>query len=150
MTTGHEAELAKLTAAMRRAQEARLRAIAAEEAELRGELARLEDLARQSRHLPADELEGLRMVGGDLLWQAFLGRGSADLNVKLARVLARKARSQRDLRRAFGRSLAAETIEDHARSRRLESRRRKAQEEDQALGLLKAASAARRASDDAP
>ena len=104
------ADIALLTDAVFRAEQARLSALAAEEARLRQALRDLDDHHRQSRSLPVSELTSLRQLGADILWQAWIGRNKQSLNIELAQVLAQKSRVIRGLRQAFGRREAARTL----------------------------------------
>ncbi|MCD1625037.1 hypothetical protein K7H22_03400 [Seohaeicola saemankumensis] len=82
-----------------------------EEATLRHALVRLgnADFANTSCKT---EHHGMRAVGADLLWQAWLTRHKIEMNTRLANVLARKEISSTALRKAFGRSQAADAIRD--------------------------------------
>jgi hypothetical protein len=55
---------------------------------------------------------GMRAVGADLLWQAWLTRQKIEVNTRLANVLLKKEKASTELRKAFGRSQAADAIRD--------------------------------------
>jgi len=130
------ADLAGLTAALRASQEARLRALTQEEAELRSRIAALDDSRRAAASLPASDLSALRGLGADLLWQAWLARARQDLQMRLARVLARRALALRDLRQAHGRAEAARALADGARAVERAATQRRRQAAVQDLHLL--------------
>jgi len=106
------AELARLTAAIRDAEAARMRRLAAEEARIRADLAALDAGRRDAQALPAADLAGPRSVGADMLWQAWTGRARAQMQMRLARVLARKGEAMRGLQAAHGRCEAAENLRE--------------------------------------
>lgn len=103
-------ELITLTGMLCRSEEARMRALAAREAELRAALRGLDDNRKAAAALPADVLGPIRGVGGDILWQGWIGRNRAELNRALALCLAQKAQGMERLRRAHGRHAAARQI----------------------------------------
>ena len=117
------AGLQALLAASEAAYESQRKSLARlqqEEISLRAELERLQALDR----LPADP-GGMRAIGADVLWRGWLGRARAGLNLRLARVLARKLHEQERLRRAFGRVCALrELVATEAERRRKSARAR--------------------------
>lgn len=108
------AELARLTAAIRDAEAARMRRLAAEEARIRADLAALDAGRRDARALSEADLAAPRSVGADMLWQAWAGRARAQMQMRLARVLARKGEAMRGLQAAHGRCEAAESLRERA------------------------------------
>lgn len=98
--------------------------ITAEETELRRELMRLSQMAHTAdQHETA--IDQMRAIGADLLWQSWVGRAKATLNMRLARLLAIKEYEQAKVRQAFGRTIAFnELIEQPKR----EQRKRRAQQ----------------------
>ena len=108
-------DLAQLTDALYEAELNKMRLIHAREARLRRDIAELETLRRRNQDLPETQLNSVRQLGGDVLWQGWLARTREDLNTQLALVLAQKANMQAGLRRAFGKHVAAtEMLNDHA------------------------------------
>lgn len=103
-------ELAQLTDALYEAELNKMRLINAREARLRRDLAELENLRRRNQDLPTTQLNSVRQLGGDVLWQGWLARTREDLNTQLALVLAQKANLQAGLRRAFGKHVAAKEM----------------------------------------
>ncbi|NCQ24518.1 MAG: hypothetical protein COW54_15345 [Rhodobacteraceae bacterium CG17_big_fil_post_rev_8_21_14_2_50_63_15] len=85
----------------------KLRNVLQQEAHLRANLTALDAQRQASQHLSETEMHGVREIGADLLWLAWLGRNRADLQMQLARVLARKGHMMQGLRRAFGKHQAA-------------------------------------------
>ncbi|MGX0877471.1 hypothetical protein ACSSV4_002161 [Roseovarius sp. MBR-154] len=115
-------DLAEVTEALYQAELARAQDILRDETRLRQELARLSAHHQANRALPEADLDGLRRIGGDVLWQGWVGRNRAQLQQELARVLVRKAGALRKLRTGFGkaeamRQLRAEAREADARAR---------------------------------
>jgi len=119
-------ELTELAAVVRGVEEAGLRVIASEEARVRERLAMLDDHGAAAA-VPSDQTTlALRSVGADLLWRGWVARTRRELQIELARILARKGEALRQLRRAHGRSQAAEALQADARRAeraRLEHRR---------------------------
>lgn len=115
--------LAATADALYQARLAQLRSVLAEEARLRRELADLDTHRLRNAHLPATELAGLRAIGGDMLWQGWVDRMQAELNMQLAKVLVRKAAEMDALRRAFGKAEAAEGLVARHRNARQAARR---------------------------
>lgn len=76
---------------------------------LRAELARISGLDQTSR-LPEHGLKEMQAIGADSLWRAWLGRAKISLNQELARTLARKGQEQAQVRRAFGKVEALQTL----------------------------------------
>jgi hypothetical protein len=85
--------------------------LAQEEATLRQALERLNDAAFAKVSCEAQH-HGMRAVGADLLWQAWLTRQKIEMNTRLANVLAKKEKASTELRIAFGRSQAVDAIRD--------------------------------------
>lgn len=85
-----------------------------EEAALRLELNRLAQLDKPNSSGNGD-LVGVRVIGADVLWQGWLSRSNTTLNMKLARVLARKALEQDRVRVAFGKLVALSALVDEHR-----------------------------------
>lgn len=79
--------------------------VVAEESHLRQELLRLNDLD-QTVEVDTASVSGMRVVGADVLWQGWLSRSKAALNMQLARVLAIKAHEQEKVRKSFGKVVA--------------------------------------------
>ncbi len=87
---------------------------------LRADLTRLEE---QSRAANVHSDPDMRSIGADVIWKAWLGKARASLNMKLALVLAEKDQHVRQVRRAYGKVLAADGLlqkigEDTERRRR--------------------------------
>lgn len=110
MTRAPLQDLVRLTAARKASEEARMRRLAGEEAEIRAELAALDDRHRRALALPAADMVDQRRIGADILWQGWIGRSRRRLQIRLAQVLAKKGAALRDLRRAHGRCTASEDL----------------------------------------
>jgi len=83
--------------------------ILAEESRLREALARLERQKTSAREAFQKGHES-QYLGADLMWELWVLRAQKDLNIELARVLARKARHMDAVRQAFGRKQALDEI----------------------------------------
>lgn len=130
-------ELTRLTAAIRQGEAGRMRRIVAQEAHLRTELAALDALRAAAGAVAVADLAGPRSVGADMLWQAWAGRARADIQIRLARVLARKGTAMRALRVAHGRSEAAAALCQQARQARAAGRANARMTDVQSLFVLK-------------
>lgn len=129
-------DLARITAALWQAEEARLQRIARAEAALRGDLQRLDVQRRSATRLPAETLTDARRIGADMLWQGWAGQRRAELQTRLAQMLAKKEPALRALRRAHGRQEAAARLLAEAEARSRADRLRAEAAEVQALALL--------------
>ncbi|MRU15458.1 hypothetical protein FDP25_08455 [Roseovarius sp. A21] len=125
--------LAALTEAQFRAIQAELEPILVDERRLRRSLADLDERTHKNATLPTSELTDLRRLGGDMAWRNWAAQSRSELQVRLARVLARKANKMAHVRLAFGRAEAV-TMMQKQYVAALASKRDKAQlEEIQAL-----------------
>ncbi len=88
--------------------------LVSEENRLRKELARLDDAARQTQSEPIGILE-MRAIGADIIWQSWVTRKKADLNIKLAQVLSVKLHHQAQIKTAYGKVLVVTELLDSAR-----------------------------------
>lgn len=86
--------------------------IQAEEARLRRQIGTLQQHRRNS-HEADPELMPMRAIGADILWQGWIDRTQADLNIDLARVLARKAPILQRARKNIGRRETVSELKDH-------------------------------------
>lgn len=111
--------LGKVTEALYRAEAVRMQKLLHEESRLREALARLDAQHAANRALPEADLDGLRQIGGDMIWQGWVGRKKAELQSELARVLARKGQIVGKLRRAFGKAQAVERMTAATRAQRI-------------------------------
>ncbi|MDT8325884.1 MAG: hypothetical protein RQ750_00665 [Roseovarius sp.] len=119
-------DLTKLTEALYQAETAKMKDLLSQEARLRQDLAQLEEYRRSNRDLPETDLQGVRQIGADLLWQGWVGRNKAELQSDLARVLGRKGQMIGHLRRAFGKHQAATRMladDTHANAKKALTRR---------------------------
>ncbi len=128
--------LAELTGALYQAEAARMRQLFADERRLREGLARLEAQYAANRTLPEPQLNGLRQIGGDMIWQGWVSRKKAELQSELARVLGYKGQTIARLRRAHGKSHAVERVMAAERAQRIASNRAQDAETRAQLGLL--------------
>lgn len=63
-----------------------------------------------------------KALGADVLWQAWVGRKKRELNLQLAQVLAVKERHVAQVRRAYGKTLAANDLH-HSESEALKQQK---------------------------
>ena len=89
--------------------------IQAEEARLRAELARLDDMLKTSEAAAEGQGE-MRAIGADILWQGWVARSKTALNIKLAQVLAIKEQQLHQVRQAFGKLQVVEQLIAETRS----------------------------------
>lgn len=129
-------DLVALTEVMYRAEQAGMRDIVVRENMVRRDLAQLDTYEAQSRQLPEAELRTVRQIGGDVQWQAWLGRNRAELNRQLAICLAQKARLMAALARAHGRHLAADQIAKTDRTARIARRDKRDRATEEALAMI--------------
>lgn len=87
--------------------------VQAEEADLRGKISTLMEHRRRS-HDTDPMLMPMRTIRADVLWQAWIDRTQNDLNIDLARVLARKERVQRSAAQDIGKHQVAIKLNENA------------------------------------
>ena len=85
--------------------------ITAEESRLRTQIRTLQQHRRNS-HDPDPGLMPMRAIGADILWQGWIDRTQSDLNMDLARVLARKAPIAKRARKDIGRRDVVSEMKD--------------------------------------
>lgn len=114
MTPAQElSQLAEVVQAKYEQHQKRFAALVAQENELRSELARLDDMQRNT-NAPEGSLAQMRALGADVIWQAWLGRSKTALNLQLAQVLAQKEGLQTAVRQAYGKVLVVNQMRDDA------------------------------------
>lgn len=122
---GNLVKLRQIAEAQYLRDQERLRGILSEETEIRGKLSRLREMAiAGGRELSTTQT--MQGIGADLLWRAWLDKTRRNLNMELARVMARKAPLQDQLRQSFGRKSALEQmleLEDERRRREYSGQR---------------------------
>ncbi|MEC8195291.1 MAG: hypothetical protein VX228_02980 [Pseudomonadota bacterium] len=105
-------ELNVITQARYQKAQAAMQSIQAEENKLRG---LLNDLAEQEKN-GRDMLTGdtaMRITGGDLAWNSWIGRNRKILNHQLANVMVRKEMAYKDLQKHFGKADVMEKLLEH-------------------------------------
>lgn len=130
--------LETLTEAIFRAEHERVRDLNQREAEIRRSLSGLDQARRNARDLPQELLAPLRQIGGEILWQGWVGQQRATLNRQLARCLAQKATRMAKLRHAYGRNLAVQEMLRAETSTLRSARQRMELQHLDALSILKA------------
>lgn len=129
-------QMAQITQALYRAEQAKLQGLTAREAQLRRALADLDADRRTAAQLPDDQLLGVRAIGADLAWQRWVQKSRAALNMELARVLVKKAERMGALRHAFGRSQAVAQLDRDAKTALRKSAQDREAQDIQALMVL--------------
>ncbi|WP_375573811.1 hypothetical protein ABWH93_10535 [Seohaeicola saemankumensis] len=99
-----------------------------QEAKLRDNLRRLDDMRETRAELALDD-HAMRALGADLLWQGWLMRQRSEINMQLANLMVQKAALIDALRLAFGRSQVAATLVTNARNE-AQAKRNKASDRD--------------------
>ncbi|MEL7255078.1 MAG: hypothetical protein AAFZ04_06595 [Pseudomonadota bacterium] len=105
------AKLARLSQAAQEADAARLQSIKAEEHRIRAQLAALDDQHKQAQNLPMADSLPHRSLGGDIKWQVWVGRQRRELQMQLARCLARQGAARRALKKSFGKRTALDQVQ---------------------------------------
>lgn len=131
-------DLVDMTEALYRSEQTRTRDLQQRETDLRQALNRFETSYKSSLIVSSDQLDPLRQIGADVLWQSWLGRNREELNRQLALCLAQKAHHLTELRRVFGRHVAAQSLLDDDSDRLKQDRSRAGLARDEALSLLRA------------
>ena len=131
-------DLCAVTDALYQVDLARLQAIAAQEAALHHEMEELDGEARRAAAVPEDGAMALRQFGGDLLWNAWVGRKRQMLNLKLANLRVRKEAALLALQRSFGKKSVSEDLGDQALHERNGKRAVRVLAQEQAQMILKA------------
>lgn len=79
-----------------------------EENRLRSEIAKLDANFKKARD--GDVQFGMTTIGADIMWQAWVGKRKAELNTKLAQVLAIKEHHLKQVQKAFGKVVVAREL----------------------------------------
>ena len=124
--------LHSITDAMYLKAQQSLRAILQREAHLRGELRKLDSNAQAVRADHKPTIGDMRAIGADLLWEGWLVKTRAQLNLELARVLAQKEQNIGRVRKAFGKKTVSEKLFQLASNEKAKAARHRAL--DQAIG----------------
>jgi len=103
-------ELVVVTDALFLVEQAKMQQIASEEAAIVKLLAELESRCAKASEGGQEDMIVARTLGADLLWQIWVGKKRAALQMELAKVMVRKAQALESLRKAFGRSQVADQL----------------------------------------
>ncbi|NIZ60474.1 hypothetical protein DL239_05730 [Sedimentitalea sp. CY04] len=109
-------QMAAVTEAQYLREHAKIKPILDEDAALRGKIAKLDAQIKETRQ-QAENDHAMRALGADLLWQGWHSRTRRQLNIELAQVTARKLKAMDQVRKAFGRKHAVQTMADDERKR---------------------------------
>ncbi|MFT5786784.1 MAG: hypothetical protein ACI9KK_002144 [Ascidiaceihabitans sp.] len=108
-----------------------LQKVISKETLIRRELATLQDHTHAAQQLGLIDEPEMRSMGADILWERWLERSRANLNTKLARVLATKEVHLSSVRKSFGKLQAANAKFSQVALR--EKRRAQAQNLDRSI-----------------
>ncbi len=103
-----------------------IKEILQQEAEIRAQLARLDAQVAQAAARP-QQTHSVRMVGADILWRGWESKTRRQLHTQLAQVHARKLGAMEQLRKAFGRKDAMETLHKLEHAKQLQRRQTRRQ-----------------------
>ncbi|OBY25854.1 hypothetical protein [Leisingera sp. JC1] len=109
-------QMAAVTAAQYMQEHAKVQPVLAREAELRGQMAKLNEQVQAAREQASSD-HAMKALGADLLWEGWHSRTRRQLNMDLAKATAQKLRMMDQLRTAFGRKHAVETMAATERKR---------------------------------
>ncbi|MFS4581694.1 hypothetical protein [Phaeobacter sp. C3_T13_0] len=109
-------QMADVTQAMYLQEHAKVKPVLDAEAQLRGQLAKLDRQIKETREM-ANSDHAMKALGADLLWQSWHSKTRRQLNMELAQITAQKLRAMDKLRKAFGRKHAVETMATQERQR---------------------------------
>ncbi len=108
--------LTQITDALFQVEQAKMQRIAADEKSVRQALSNLD--AQYNNALgDASDMMAVRALGADLLWQVWVGRKRANLQLELAKILVRKAQAAEGLRHAFGKNHVATQLHQQETTR---------------------------------
>ena len=113
--------LQALADARYKARQQRFQALLQRENAVRADLRKLDAQAKSSEPTLNDDM---RSIGGDVIWQAWLGKSKRALNMQLALILAEKDQHLHQVRQAYGKVLASEYIVKRMLDRQSEDRRK--------------------------
>ncbi|SMP07520.1 hypothetical protein [Shimia sagamensis] len=105
-------ELNVITQARYQKAQAAMQVVQAEESKLRGLLSDLSDQEKNGREMLSDDT-AMRITGGDLAWNSWIGRNRKILNHQLANVMVRKEIAYKDLQTHFGKADVMEKLLEH-------------------------------------
>ncbi len=97
-----------------RQQQKSFQRLLAEEGRLRAALRQLDKHLKESRETTE---VSQRAIGADIVWQSWVGRKKRELNMELAQVLAIKEHHIGQVRRAYGKVLAAQELHLKAKTK---------------------------------
>ncbi|MGV6803339.1 MAG: hypothetical protein ACWA49_03965 [Ruegeria sp.] len=109
MTRFKLSELERITSVAFEREFRKLRPVLQEEARVQN---RLSDLDAQVKRIESDaaDTEGYQISGADVAWRAWESTTRKLLNVEMAQIQSRKLERMDELRAAFGRKTAVETL----------------------------------------
>ena len=116
MTPAHElAQIAKVVKANYEQEQRQFAKLVSRENQLRTAIQEIEDM-RRSTNVPDASVARMQAIGADVIWLAWVGRSKTALNIQLAQVLAQKEHLQSAVRKAYGKVLVVQQMQDQARA----------------------------------
>lgn len=103
-------QIAELTEAVFVAKQSGVRALLGREREIESMLAEISTQIERRRRSIDEEWDPAQQAGADPLWEAWIEKRRAKLNMSLARVRAERLEAIEGLREAFGRYSAAREL----------------------------------------
>ncbi len=82
--------------------------LVAEENRLRSDLRQIDAQARESDH---GSNAGMRAIGADVIWKAWVGKTKRALNIQLAQVLAQKEHHIQKVKKSYGKVLVTQELQ---------------------------------------
>lgn len=106
-------QIEAITDARYQQQQQRFQRLVGEEHRLRAEIEKLDANFKRTRkaHVQFE----MTTLGADIIWQGWVGKRKAELNMKLAQVLAIKEHHLKQVRTAYGKVLVARELLDNAK-----------------------------------
>lgn len=95
--------------------------ISAEENRLRAQMMRL---ITQDQQAEAVNDNGIKAIGADVLWKAWVERSKTALNMELAQVLAQKERLLASVQRDYGKLLVSRQLLKDQRTHKMQTRKK--------------------------
>jgi hypothetical protein len=89
-----------------------LQSVIEDELHIRKELKNLQERMRAARQLDLDDEPEMRAMGADVVWERWLEKSRASLNLRLATILATKEMHLTNVRKSFGKVQAANAKSD--------------------------------------
>jgi len=129
-------DLVAITRARFMAEQGKLRSIVERENALRADAQAIDDQHKAAQSHFESGPSAQTVYGGDVLWQAWVGRSRRQLQMELAQVLVQKGQMMSALQRAHGRKLASESLQSQAHADRQKHHDQRQIEVEQSLLMM--------------